>query len=732
MLEALENGTPICFTLVSQKEHPDTHNLNNEGLPLLPATPARLTTMNLEPSNYEENFTVHHANSSQVSSLLHVYQYKITIECTVLSGRRIIDIQTFFDKLKAVAGHKSLFNCGLSSIQIVSERKIGLYSRLNLHCMMCKQTFHIVTTDHNINKDAVAGILASVAAVDLPEISQNYYQKVQNQVADEWESTAWVEMIKAAEIEREATLNEGRVNKDGIAMIDVIVDGCWCKRSYQTNYAANSGCAAIIGRRTARKYICDAIRLNKADKNCENLHNDINNSVCHAFGKHSKCKKDICSHTDEIVTQFDASSLWQRIRILAANVASHSRSLIEDVDSNVVEQFNGVIAKLVGGKRINYSQRRSYQTRCAGAVISFNTGKLLSTVHRNIIKKSPRKSLKKYDSQFCRKREINKLTIRKKKRQYTANQPADTNYGENSDQPDMDPETFEMAKKTFLANLQKTEEELLQSECGEWLELRRNLLTASNFGKVIKRRKTHSCRNIVKNMLYGTSIDHVSSVQHGRQHEAVALEKLSKLNNIRIRKCGLFIDETFPYVKCPIAPFKLKNIDAAIDEKKVHFWKKNNGQSDWYYQAQGQMHIAKKTKCLFAVWYGENQLKVEILQKDDEFWRKEMEPKLVSFYMDCLLPDLVDPRHPKKKMIRDPAYVTVIKRKFQEEDASDATNASEFVPPQKQTTIARGNGVVTAAAGPGHLTAAATRQGHFTADAALKLSPSNSIAIFLY
>ena len=71
-------------------------------------------------------------------------------------------------------------------------------------------------------------------------------------MADDWEYTAWAEMKKAAEKEREAALKEGRVNKDGIAVIDVIVDGCWCRRSYQTNYAANSGCAAILGRRTGK------------------------------------------------------------------------------------------------------------------------------------------------------------------------------------------------------------------------------------------------------------------------------------------------------------------------------------------------------------------------------------------------------------------------------------------------------------------------------------------------
>lgn len=130
---------------------------------------------------------------------------------------------------------------------------------------------------------------------------------------------------------------------------------------------------------SARKYICDAIIYNKVIKNCEKLHQYINNSV--SF---------ICSQADDKITEFDMCSLWQRIKINAANGTSHSRSLIEDVDSNAVEQFNSVIAKLVCGKRINYSQRRGYQTRCAGAVISFNTKRgFLTIVHRNILKNHP-------------------------------------------------------------------------------------------------------------------------------------------------------------------------------------------------------------------------------------------------------------------------------------------------------------------------------------------------------
>ncbi|KAK4883412.1 hypothetical protein RN001_006731 [Aquatica leii] len=51
----------------------------------------------------------------------------------------------------------------------------------------------------------------------------------------------------------------------------------------------------------------------------------------------------------------------------------NARSLLEDVDSNVVEHFNSIVAKHVGGKQINFSLRGSYQGRCAAAVVRFNT-----------------------------------------------------------------------------------------------------------------------------------------------------------------------------------------------------------------------------------------------------------------------------------------------------------------------------------------------------------------------
>lgn len=59
-------------------------------------------------------------------------------------------------------------------------------------------------------------------------------------------------------------------------------------------------------------------------------------------------------------------------------IANHSKSLIYDVDNNCAEQFNNVIARHSGGKRINYVMKRSYQTRCYASVVALNSKKELS------------------------------------------------------------------------------------------------------------------------------------------------------------------------------------------------------------------------------------------------------------------------------------------------------------------------------------------------------------------
>lgn len=96
-----------------------------------------------------------------------------------------------------------------------------------------------------------------------------------------------------------------------------------------------------------------------------------------------------------------------------------------------------------------------------------------------------------------------------------------------------------------------------------------------------------------------------------------------------------------------------------------------NVNHNWYYQVQGQLHVTQKSKCLFAIWSGENfDIKTEIILKDDRFWQEKMEEKLRLFYLDCILPELVDPRHIRNMTIRDPPYIL---KALQEKDTKKRT-----------------------------------------------------------
>jgi len=78
------------------------------------------------------------------------------------------------------------------------------------------------------------------------------------------------------------------------------------------------------------------------------------------------------------------------INQIYSRIIDNAPSLLLDVDNNICEQFNSVINKHLAGKRINFSQKNSYNNRVEDAVVSFNTsGKYIRNVHKKITNKSP-------------------------------------------------------------------------------------------------------------------------------------------------------------------------------------------------------------------------------------------------------------------------------------------------------------------------------------------------------
>jgi len=55
------------------------------------------------------------------------------------------------------------------------------------------------------------------------------------------QETAFDEMIKAGNEERQIAINNGNVDENGTPLCTVVADGQWSKRSYKTKYNSFSG-----------------------------------------------------------------------------------------------------------------------------------------------------------------------------------------------------------------------------------------------------------------------------------------------------------------------------------------------------------------------------------------------------------------------------------------------------------------------------------------------------------
>ena len=371
-------------------------------------------------------------------------------------------------------------------------------------------------------------------------------------------------------------------------------------------------------------------------------------------------------------------------------LANHARSLLHDVDSNVVEHYNSIVAKFIGGKRINYAFKNSYSARCYAAVVSHNTsmahtffkkvllphskhGQIISRIEsRRKMKCSRRKTMTK------------RKTFAPKTSKMNTRQP-DKDYGYECQKADMDPETFQFAAAEFLENLQRSEQEKiqleektrLQDENGLWMEERRKLVTASNFAKICKRKKNRDTSKLVQNILYSSrNLGNIASIRHGKDHEDEAITVLENVEKIKIKKCGIFIHKRYPFIgaspdglvgddtiveiKCPYATFKSEmTIEEAIIAKKITFWRCNknreieiNRKHDWFFQVQGQLHVTDRKQCILFVWAGKS-FKLEYIQRDEEFWSSQMETNLLEFYKKALLPELVDPKRTRNLPLRN-------------------------------------------------------------------------------
>ena len=268
---------------------------------------------------------------------------------------------------------------------------------------------------------------------------------------------------------------------------------------------------------------------------------------------------------------------------------------------------------------------------------------------------------------------------------YKKQSGTDRHYGPQSQKPDLSSDKYEQLKLRHLQKLlenaenrQKIESDTRdQGESELWISLRREMLTASNFGTVCRMRPSTSCAATVKAILYSSFLDNPAT-KYGLDNEKIARKELAIKLNKEIKPCGLFIDIENPClgaspdglidenglveIKCPFSAENLTAEEAieTLPSLRSIFDKKNlqkiNKNHRYYYQIQGQLNITQREYCIFAVWTPKS-MKILRIDIDHIFWRNKMLPFLIRFYNECMLPEILDSRHNRHMPIRNPSYI---------------------------------------------------------------------------
>jgi len=434
------------------------------------------------------------------------------------------------------------------------------------------------------------------------------------------------------------------------------------------------------------------------------LQKDIINIPSHVFGEHKQCKERglICIRDEKEanhVPYLKLHALYQKVEAPLRYLSCFSDSLILNHTNNPAEWFNSIIAKLIAGKRINFGARGSYNARIAGAVLQYNTQQVLTQLHESMCDSVPplvEKLEKRRQIHIAKKKESRTVEGRQKK--VKQEMGTDRHYGPQSQRPDLPLHIFEQLKIDHIdrllessKNWQKIEYETRgQNECELWYLLRKEMLTASNFGVVCKMRATTSCAMTVKNILYPSFSD-TAAIKYGREMEEIARKEVAAKLKKEIKKCGLFIDRENPFlgaspdgiidedglieIKCPLSAENLTAEEAikTVSNLTTIFDKKDENKMrcthKYFYQIQGQLNITRRDYCLFVLWTPKSIKKIYV-QRDNDFWKNRMLPILTRFYYECMLPEILDSRHNRHMPIRNPKYIV----KAQEKARADSKN----------------------------------------------------------
>lgn len=174
----------------------------------------------------------------------------------------MVKIWKLFDQIRELRHSDT---CHVEDMICTNEIKKGLLSTFEFTCTECGYCQNVYSHYGNpidLNSAAVLGITSvGLGAYHLNEICTNLeipcmtnylYDTKQKEQQKDWWTLAKEASREALEEEIRLAVEHGDVDSSGNALVVIVCDGSWAKRSYNTNFTSLSGCAVMIGVRTKK------------------------------------------------------------------------------------------------------------------------------------------------------------------------------------------------------------------------------------------------------------------------------------------------------------------------------------------------------------------------------------------------------------------------------------------------------------------------------------------------
>lgn len=122
------------------------------------------------------------------------------------------------------------------------------------------------------------------------------------------------------------------------------------------------------------------------------LKSDMSNVVSHVFGDHRNCPeyiKEHCKEEENFIPALIESGSYEKLSAPIRKLQYCAKDLLLGETNNIAEHYNSIVAKFVGGKRVNFALSNSFHFKAHAAAVQFNTKTAVTSLYQTVFQRNP-------------------------------------------------------------------------------------------------------------------------------------------------------------------------------------------------------------------------------------------------------------------------------------------------------------------------------------------------------